>query len=95
VKREEFATISRFGFGLVSDLQLQRKKKGLFMAKREGKKGNERSDPRPSDDNADLPPMPPRDPIEPDPMNPVQAPPADTEPKPMKRPDLDWSEHED
>lgn len=36
----------------------------------------------------------PRDPIEPDPMNPVQVP-ADTEPRPTERPDLDWAEHED
>lgn len=44
--------------------------------------------------NADLPP-PPRDPIEPDPMNSAESPPADTEPKPAERPDLDWAEHED
>lgn len=63
------------------------------MAKHELKKGNERSDPRRSGDNVDLPAMPPRDPIEPDPVNP--GPPADTEPKPAERPDLDWAEHED
>ena len=65
------------------------------MAKREVKKGNERSDSRRSDDNADLPPMAPRDPIELDPMNPVQVPPDDVEPKPVKRPDMPWAEHED
>jgi hypothetical protein len=63
------------------------------MAKYELK--NERSDPRRSGDNVVPQPMPPRDPIEPDPMNPVQSPPADTDPKPVERPDLDWAEHED
>ena len=38
------------------------------------------------------PSPPPHDPIEPDPMNPVQAPPDS---KPAERPDLDWAEHED
>jgi hypothetical protein len=61
------------------------------MTKYEVKKGNERRDPG---DDVDLPPMPPRDPIEPDPMNPVQSPPADTDPKPGERPDLDLAEHE-
>ena len=62
------------------------------MTKYEVKKGNEGGDPG---DEVDLPAMPPRDAIEPDPMNPVQSPPADTDPKPVERPDLDWSEHED
>jgi hypothetical protein len=57
-------------------------------------KRNEKIDQQRSDDNADLSPMPARDPIEPDPMNSVQVPPADPEPKPV-RPDLDWVEHED
>jgi hypothetical protein len=63
------------------------------MAKYNLNKSNEGSDQRRSGDNVDLPPMPPRDPIEPDPMNPV--PPADTDLKPAERPDLDWAEHED
>jgi hypothetical protein len=62
------------------------------MTKYEVKKGNEESDPG---DDVDLLAMPPRDPIEPDPMNPVQSPPTNTDPKPVERPDLDWSEHED
>jgi hypothetical protein len=62
------------------------------MAKYELKKGNEGGDPRRSEDNVDLPATP-RDPIEPDPMNP--GPPADTDSKPAERPDLDWAEHED
>jgi hypothetical protein len=62
------------------------------MTKYEVNKGNEGSDPG---DDVDLPAMPRRDPIEPDPMNPVQSPPADTDPKPVERPDLDWAEHED
>jgi hypothetical protein len=33
--------------------------------------------------------------FEPDPMNPSQPSPADIEPKPAQRPDLDWIEHED
>jgi hypothetical protein len=37
----------------------------------------------------------PRYPIEPDPMNPAPTLPADIEPKPSDRPDLDWTEHED
>jgi len=48
-----------------------------------------------SGDDIDLPAIPPRDPIEPDPMNPLQSPPADTDTKPAERPDLDWAEHED
>jgi hypothetical protein len=32
--------------------------------------------------------------VERDPMN-VPEPPPDAEPKPSKRPDLDWAEHED
>jgi hypothetical protein len=64
-----------------------------FMAKQELKKGNERDDPRRLSKNVDLPSMPPQDPIEPDPMNPRT--PAETDPKPAERPDLDWAEHED
>ena len=30
-----------------------------------------------------------------DPLNPTPVPPPDKEPKPSKRPDLDWAEHED
>jgi hypothetical protein len=60
------------------------------MTKYEVKKGNEGTDPG---DDIDFPAMPPRDPIEPDPMNPM--PPADTDLKPAERPDLDWAEHED
>lgn len=63
------------------------------MARHELKKGDEESDPPRSGDNVDLPAMPPRDPIEPDPINPVT--PTDTNPKPAERPDLDWAEHED
>ena len=55
---------------------------------------NEKIDPRPPGDKADLPPTPPHDPIEPDPMNPVPAPP-DAEPRTAERPDLGWVEHED
>jgi hypothetical protein len=62
------------------------------MTKDESKKNNEVNDPRRLGD-VDRSSMPTRDPIEPDPMNPVS--PADTEPNPVKRPDLDWSEHED
>jgi len=72
---------------------LERKNKGVLMAKHELKKGNERSYPRRSGDNVDLSLMPSRDPIEPHPMNP--KPPADTDPKQAERPDLDWAEHED
>ena len=63
------------------------------MAKRE-LKNNKKTDRRRPDDRADLSPNPPRDPNEPDPMNPRQVPSVDTEPKP-DRPDLDWAEHED
>jgi hypothetical protein len=63
------------------------------MTKYEVKKGNKGSDP--GDDVVELPAMPPRDPIEPAPMSPVQSPLADTYPKPAERPDLDWAEHED
>jgi hypothetical protein len=38
---------------------------------------------------------PPRDPIEPDPMNPVRELTRDAEPEHGPRPDLDWAEHED
>ncbi len=38
---------------------------------------------------------PPRDPIEPDPMNPVGVPTRNAEPEHGPRPDLDWAEHED
>jgi len=62
------------------------------MAKRGLKKRKEKTDLRQPDDSAPMPP--PRDPIEPDPMNPAQIPSADTEPK-SDRPDLDWAEHED
>jgi hypothetical protein len=56
------------------------------------KKANEENDPRRLDDDVDLAPVPPRDPIEPDPMNPA---PVDADPKPPRRPDLTWTEHED
>ena len=64
-----------------------------IMTKDESKKNNEVNDPRRLGEDVDRSSMPARDPIEPDPMNPVS--PADTEPNPVKRPDLDWSEHED
>jgi len=63
------------------------------MSKDESKKNNEVKDPRGLGDDVDRSSMPARDPIEPDPMNPVSS--ADSEPNPLKRPDLDWSEHED
>jgi hypothetical protein len=62
------------------------------MAKRELKKPNEKTDQRPPDDSGDLSPMPPHDPIEPDPMNPEQSPQAG--PK-YDRPDRVWAEHEE
>lgn len=65
------------------------------MMKHEAKKDNAASDLPRSGDNVALPPIPPREPIEPDPMNPVPSPPADTDPKSTQRPDLDWAEHED
>jgi hypothetical protein len=68
------------------------KEQGVFMTKDESK-NNEVNDPRWLGEDADRSSMPGRDPIEPDPMNPVS--PADTEPNSVKRPDLDWSEHED
>ena len=43
--------------------------------------------------NNEVSPNTSRDPIEPDPMNPVQQPP--TVPECGERPDLDWAEHED
>lgn len=53
---------------------------------------DEKTDPnRP--DESEIPLSSPRDPIEPDPMNP--APPPDAEPAREERPDLDWAEHED
>ncbi|HJY29308.1 MAG TPA: hypothetical protein VJ306_14875 [Pyrinomonadaceae bacterium] len=63
------------------------------MSKDESKKNNEVNDPRRLGEDVDRSSMPARDPIEPDPMNPVSS--ADSEPNPLKRPDLDWSEHED
>jgi hypothetical protein len=48
------------------------------------------------EDEPDLPPPRPHDPIEPDPPNPKPGlPRPDTEPRPTERPDLDWAEHED
>jgi hypothetical protein len=64
------------------------------MAKHELNRRSERTDSQRQVDDSNASPMP-RDPIEPDAMNPVQAPPADTEPEPKERPDLDWAEHED
>jgi hypothetical protein len=69
---------------------LERKTK-VFMTKDESK--NEVNDPRRLGEDVDCSSMPARDPIEPDRLNPVS--PADTESNPVKRPDLDWSEHED
>ena len=66
---------------------------GGFMTKDVSKKNNEVSDPRRLGEEVDRSSMPVRDPIEPDPMNPAS--PTDTESNPVKRPDLDWSEHED
>jgi hypothetical protein len=63
------------------------------MSKDESKKNNEVNDPRRLGEDVDRSSMPTRDPIEPDPMNPVSS--ADSEPNALKRPDLDWSEHED
>lgn len=59
------------------------------------KKDDQRTGPPRSDKNANLTPVPARDLIEPDPKNPLEVPPADIEPGPLKRPDLDWAEHED
>ncbi len=56
---------------------------------------NEKIDPRRPGDKADLPPTPPHDPIEPDPMNRYRCHRLITEPRPAERPDLDWTEHED
>jgi len=56
---------------------------------------NKKIDPQPPGDNADLPPRPQHDPIEPDPANPVSEQPPDAKPTPAERPDLDWAEHED
>ena len=55
---------------------------------------NEKIDPRRPGDKADLPPSPPHDPIERDPMK-VPVPPPDAAPWPARRPDLDWAEYED
>ena len=55
---------------------------------------NKTTDPPPPDNNHNVPAAPPRDPIEPDPMNPISVRPQ-TEPKISERPDLDWTEHED
>jgi hypothetical protein len=74
-------------------LRWERKNKVVFMTKDKSKKNNEVNDPQRLGEDVDRSSMPARDPIEPDPMNPVS--PADTEPNPVKRPDLDWSEHED
>jgi hypothetical protein len=63
------------------------------MTQDESKKNNEVRDPRRLSEDSDHFSTPARDPIEPDPMNPVS--PAETEPNPVTRPDLDWSEHED
>jgi len=63
------------------------------MTKDELKKNNEVNDPRQWGKDVDRSSLPVRNPIEPDPMNPVS--PADTELNRGKRPDLDWSEHED
>jgi len=53
-------------------------------------------DPPQPGDEPELPP-PPRDPIEPDPMNPKSAPLPDAEPEPGELPkeDWEWTEHED
>ena len=83
----------QFDCSFYGSISVARKKKGVFMTKDGLKKSNERNDPRRSGDNVDPLLMPPRDPIEPDPMNPVSS--ADSEPEPTKRPDLDWAEHED
>ena len=63
------------------------------MSKDESKKNDEVNDPRRLGEDVDRSSMPARDPIEPDPMNPVSS--ADSEPNALKQPDLDWSEHED
>jgi len=63
------------------------------MTTDELKKGNKADDPRRLGEDVDRSSMPPRDPIEPDPMNPLS--PADSEQESAKRPDLDWAEHED
>ena len=57
------------------------------MEKHELQNRNKQSD--------EVPPTAPRDPIEPDPMNPAEQPSADAEPERRERPDLDWAEHED
>jgi hypothetical protein len=56
-------------------------------------KHNDKIDSEEQPDHSNVSPTS-RDPIEPDPMNPVEVP-ADTEPKSTERPDLDWAEHED
>lgn len=55
---------------------------------------NEKIGPNKPEDKSDIPRRSPRDPIEPDPMNP-ELPPPDTKPERAERPDLDWAEHED
>jgi len=64
------------------------------MSKHDSKVRKERTDSGKQTDHSNVSPTL-KDPIEPDPMNPVQAPPADIESKSAERPDLDWAEHED
>jgi hypothetical protein len=63
------------------------------MTKHELKTRNDKVDSEEQPDHSNVSPAP-RDPIEPDPLNPVEAP-GDTESKSTERPDLDWAEHED
>ena len=60
------------------------------MEKHELRKGDEQSESGPIAEADELPSTSPPDPIEPDPMNPVDA-----DPQLGERPDLDWAEHED
>jgi hypothetical protein len=63
------------------------------MTKHKLKTRNDKIDSEEQPDHPNVSPTP-RDPIEPDPMNPAQVP-TDAEPRSTERPDLDWAEHED
>lgn len=65
------------------------------MEKHELQRRNEQSESEPLAETDEVPSNSPRDPIEPDPMNPVRRPSVGAEPQPGERPDLDWAEHED
>jgi hypothetical protein len=63
------------------------------MTKHELKTRNDKIDSEEQADHSNVSPKP-RDPIEPDPMNPVSVPPP-VNIEPTERPELDWAEHED